>query len=171
MAKNSETNQEETKNSKTKRRSIVFMILALVWMGVIFYFSHQPGEVSSNTSGGISTKIADSIIEVFHMDSTKEAVQKVHDIVEVLVRKSAHMTEFAILAVLLLGVVYGREKVKHPYILSMLLAVCYAASDEVHQLFVPGRAGMLRDVGIDAIGAGLGILLICVIVNLINRTK
>ena len=39
-----------------------------------------------------------------------------------------------------------------------LLAILYAASDEFHQSFVPGRGPSVIDVGIDAIGAGLGLM-------------
>ena len=39
-----------------------------------------------------------------------------------------------------------------------LLAILYAASDEFHQSFVAGRGATVMDVGIDSIGAGLGLL-------------
>jgi VanZ family protein len=68
-------------------------------------------------------------------------------------RKAGHMTEFAIFAILLwralrndLAAFYG--------------AVLYAASDEVHQAFVRGRHGSPIDVGIDAIGIAIGLLLL-----------
>jgi VanZ family protein len=63
------------------------------------------------------------------------------------------MTEYAILAVLLVRALGS-------YAWAFGLAVTYAASDEVHQLFVRGRHGSPIDVGIDAVGAliGLGLL-------------
>jgi len=68
-------------------------------------------------------------------------------------RKCAHATEYAILAALLWRAL-GRE------LLALLLAVAYAATDEVHQLFVSGRHGSPLDVAIDGAGAALGLLLV-----------
>jgi VanZ family protein len=65
-------------------------------------------------------------------------------------RKGAHMTEYAILAVLL-------ARATTSYLWAFPLTVAYAASDEVHQLFVRGRHGSPIDVGIDAIGALIGL--------------
>ncbi|MFL5953082.1 MAG: VanZ family protein [Gaiellaceae bacterium] len=65
-------------------------------------------------------------------------------------RKGAHMTEYAILAVLL-------ARAAGSYLLAFPLAVAYAASDEVHQLFVRGRHGSPIDVAIDAVGALIGL--------------
>ena len=42
-------------------------------------------------------------------------------------------------------------------LLSLLICFLYACSDEIHQLFVPGRSGEARDVLIDTLGACLGV--------------
>jgi VanZ family protein len=68
-------------------------------------------------------------------------------------RKGAHMTEYAILAVLLV-------RATGSYAWAFAFAVAYAASDEVHQLFVRGRHGSPIDVAIDAVGALIGITLL-----------
>ena len=70
---------------------------------------------------------------------------------DVVLRKLAHATEYAILAALLLRAM--RE------LPAWALAVVYAVSDELHQHFVPGRAGRPLDVAIDATGALVGVLL------------
>jgi VanZ family protein len=95
----------------------------LLWAGVIFAFSSVPS-LSSGLGGW-----------------------------DLVLRKLAHMTEYAILAVLLVRALGS-------YAWAFGLAVTYAASDEVHQLFVRGRHGSPIDVGIDAVGAliGLGLL-------------
>ena len=54
-------------------------------------------------------------------------------------------------------------------LLAWTLTVAYAASDELHQLFVPGRAGRLSDIGIDAAGALLGIALLLFVLRLVLR--
>ena len=65
-------------------------------------------------------------------------------------RKCAHMTEYAILAILLV-------RATASYLWAFPLAVAYAASDEFHQTFVRGRHGSPIDVGIDAAGALIGL--------------
>jgi len=69
---------------------------------------------------------------------------------DMLLRKLAHAAEYALLAALLLRAL-GR------WWLAFVLAVAYAASDELHQHFVRGRVGAPRDVAIDAAGALLGL--------------
>ena len=72
---------------------------------------------------------------------------------DLVLRKLAHATEYAILAGLLLRAL-GRE------LPAFALAVAYAASDELHQHFVSGRHASPVDVAIDAAGAALGIALL-----------
>jgi VanZ family protein len=66
-------------------------------------------------------------------------------------RKCAHVTEYAILGALLLRAL-GRE------VPAFLAAVAYAATDEIHQHFVRGRHGSPVDVAIDAVGVAFGLL-------------
>jgi VanZ family protein len=70
---------------------------------------------------------------------------------DTLLRKTAHVLEYALLGALLLRAV-GRV---WP---ALALGIAYAASDEVHQRFVAGRHGSLRDVAIDTAGVALGLL-------------
>jgi VanZ family protein len=65
-------------------------------------------------------------------------------------RKLAHTAEYAILAVLLV-------RATGSYAWAFALTVAYAASDEVHQLFVRGRHGSPVDVAIDSLGALIGL--------------
>jgi VanZ family protein len=65
-------------------------------------------------------------------------------------RKVAHVTIFAVLALTLVRATHWRRPA-----LASVIAIAYAASDEVHQHFVAGRHGTPVDVAIDAIGIGL----------------
>ncbi len=71
---------------------------------------------------------------------------------DLVLRKLAHAGEFAVLGALLLrateraGVAFG-------------LGALYAVSDELHQMFVPGRMGSPLDVAIDMVGVAFGVLL------------
>ena len=72
--------------------------------------------------------------------------------VDYVVRKLAHLTEYALLGALLVRAT-RRE------LPAFLRGVAYAASDEVHQHVVPGRHATPVDVAIDAVGVALGVVL------------
>jgi VanZ family protein len=95
----------------------------LVWAGVIFAFSSIP-------SLGTNLGTWDYVL-----------------------RKLAHATEYAILAVLL-------ARATGSYVWAFALATAYAGSDEFHQTFVRGRHGSPIDVGIDAAGALVGLVIL-----------
>jgi VanZ family protein len=92
----------------------------LLWAGVIFAFSSIPS---------LST----------HLGTW-----------DYILRKLAHTTEYAILAVLL-------ARATGSYSWAFALTVAYAGTDEFHQTFVRGRHGSPVDVGIDAAGAFVGL--------------
>jgi VanZ family protein len=71
---------------------------------------------------------------------------------DTVLRKLAHMAEYAVLGALLQRAT-GRAGI------ALALGVAYAVSDEIHQTFVPGRAGAPLDVAIDTAGVLLGVLL------------
>ena len=72
---------------------------------------------------------------------------------DLILRKGAHMVEFAVLCLLLwnairqTGMAFGRSLA-----LADMIALAYAVSDEIHQRYVPGRVSALRDVGFDVAG-------------------
>ena len=68
-------------------------------------------------------------------------------------RKVAHAAEYAVLGFLLVRAT-GREWA------ALALGIAYAASDELHQHFVPGRFGSPLDVAVDAVGVAVGVLLV-----------
>lgn len=76
-----------------------------------------------------------------------------------LVRKCAHMSEYAILAILFVQLYRNTCYFKYAVILSLVSSFLYACSDEIHQLFVEGRAGMFQDVMIDTIGAIIALMI------------
>jgi VanZ family protein len=78
---------------------------------------------------------------------------------DLIARKIAHMVVYGILAVLLTRAVSGTSTWpwRRVAVVSFLVAIAYAASDEYHQTFVAGRAGSIRDVLIDAVGAWLAL--------------
>ena len=73
---------------------------------------------------------------------------------DTILRKLAHLAEYAILGALL-----DRALRRPQLVVAVAVAGLYAVTDEVHQLFVEGRHGSPLDVAIDALGALLGVLL------------
>ena len=133
-------------------------ILALLWMCVIFAFSAQEEKESSAVSEALSYRMVNSTGILFHLHLDEEDLRRIAAAIESAVRKAAHMTEFGILSVLVY-VWLGKWQMAAGKRMSIaaIFAILYAASDECHQLFVPGRAGSIRDVVIDGTGAILGV--------------
>lgn len=119
-------------------------------MVVIFLFSAQNAAESSTLSNGILYQI----VSFFHLP------EHIMETMAFLIRKGAHMTEFGILAILLYFL-YGETRMaEYRYVCALLSAFLYACSDEFHQLFVAGRAGLFQDVLIDTLGAGIALLVV-----------
>jgi VanZ family protein len=88
---------------------------------------------------------------IFFVSDQPKAVIPTFDSLDLLVKKGGHVLAYAILALLL------RRTGLSPLV-TVLVAVAYAASDEYHQTFVPGRTGRALDVVIDSVGIILGVL-------------
>lgn len=146
---------------KEKSKHIIAVILAILWMGIIFCYSAQPSEESTATSMSASFKIVKTTSMFLGFDWQDSKILEVASNIEGALRKVAHMVEYAILAVLWHRALVILKKYKDIYI-PFVICVIYAASDEIHQLFVPGRHGMLRDVLIDSAGAIIMLALICI---------
>ena len=113
----------------------------------IFIMSHTNGNESSNQSNFI-VKI---VLEFININ---------HETLSFMIRKIAHMSEYAIL---LLFIYYGLYKTityKYQLLISLLITFIYACSDEFHQLFIPGRSGQFIDILIDTSGALIMLLII-----------
>ena len=155
----------------------IFLVLSLLFMGVIFWFSSR----DAGQSGAMSLPL----VELLHLP-------------EWVVRKGAHMTEYAVLGVLYSGTYacyFGvpRKKAEQRVTAdgngagenpngeaavwtgrkilpaAWITAVCYAATDELHQWFVPGRSCEFRDVCVDGAGALIGCLAAVGIWKLIRK--
>ena len=74
------------------------------------------------------------------------------------IRKWAHMFLYFVLGIFLF--LHFRCRVRYSSILTLLLCYIYACSDEIHQLFVNGRGGLVSDTFIDLIGASFGVIII-----------
>jgi VanZ family protein len=97
---------------------------------------------------------------IFALSAQPDLPRAPLSLLDLLLKKSAHLAEYAVLAVLLhhaLGPLSRGQRAR--LALAWALAVLYAVSDEVHQSFVPGRTATPVDVVVDGVGALLGLAL------------
>ena len=147
-----------------KTKKIITFILIVLWMILIFYFSNQVSDESSKLSGGLTHKI----LEAIHMLDGKTLEEQLT--IETLIRKLAHFSLYAIGGIIIfLHVNLYEITEKRKVITSWTIGTTYAISDEIHQLFVPGRSGEIRDVCIDSLGIVMGITIIILIFKILKR--
>ncbi|MBE6757016.1 MAG: VanZ family protein [Ruminococcaceae bacterium] len=145
-------------------------VLVVAWMVVIYLFSAQTGEESGQLSGGITRWIVERITPNWHTLSVS-AQREILVTWRFIVRKGAHMAEFAVLSMMFFYAWSGmRERTRgHRAVLSAACCFLVAALDEGHQAFVPARGPSLRDVFFDFAGAVLGILLLLAVLWIVRK--
>jgi len=142
---------------KIEKRLILSWSVVILWMILIFAFSAQPADESNEVSLGI-TAILLRFIENLGIttDVSADWIGEINNIV----RKSAHAFVFFVLAMLAVNAFLStKAKGFKAFLFAFIFTFFYACTDEIHQIFVPGRACMLSDVGIDSIGAVIGLCL------------
>ena len=145
---------------KQKIATILSWTAVLLWLILIFSLSAQP----ATQSDGLSKKVTEVVIRKVGKlvpldvegDTTVDLVSKFNHIV----RKFAHFFVYLVLGILTMNALSqsGKRGAK-AFAICIIFCVLYAASDELHQLFVPGRGAQVKDVLIDSAGAGTGTLI------------
>ena len=162
--------------------SIIILVISylatLLWMGFIYQMSAQAGPVSNDLSAGITEIIVETIEIV--APQADISVQDLHHFV----RKYAHFISYLVLGLLTvnsltLSWLYARKRgtvqwyARWPNWLIWLVAlgfcILYAISDEIHQLFVPGRGCQVTDMLIDGGGSAIGIGIYALVTIIVNR--
>ncbi len=136
-----------------KINKVFSWIILILWLILIFCFSNQPAVESAEISNGI----LDKLLELFNLPFT-----------DFIVRKAAHFTEFAVLSVLSFNVanrMWDISLLKRSTI-STAFSLLYAVSDEIHQIFVAGRACRVFDVFVDGMGIVFGLIFSIILLNL-----
>lgn len=117
----------------------------------------------------VSYKVIEITDHILNLDlSDAQILQGIHRI-HFYVRKTAHFSEYFLLAVSIACplYVYGIRGI-WLLLTSGLFCIGFASLDEFHQLYVSGRSGSIRDVCIDSSGAFFGIIvtqILCYIVR------
>ncbi len=133
------------------------LLVLLLWMGLIFFFSAQPAPESEETSN----LVAEIVYKIYsfimaggvHLTSGEFMARYIQPI-----RKLAHFSEFMVLGILIfINIIEYRKR--NVCLISFMLGCLYAVSDEIHQLFVENRYCSIYDMAIDSAGCLLGIIL------------
>lgn len=141
-----------------RKNNIVPWIPALIWMALIFFLSAQPAVNSNNLSKGVTKLIVETIGRILPLQIEMSTVNDLVSQLNHFVRKFAHFFAYMILGVLITAAfVKNGIKGYKAFAFSLIICFIYAASDEMHQLFVPGRGCQFKDVMIDSVGAFVGI--------------
>lgn len=144
-----------------KAKKIIAWLLVIIWMIVIFMFSNQASTSSDNVSKGVIGKTIETGIsitnEVTGNDNslTENEMYYVKRELNQPVRKLAHMTVYLVLGLLTINALRVSE-VKNGLFWMIIICAFYASTDEIHQMFVPGRSGEVLDVMIDTGGSLIG---------------
>jgi VanZ family protein len=94
------------------------------------------------------------------IERTAEPVQTALPLMKLIKDSAVHVVEFGVLAVLAYRVLAAYGTLAGPYLWLTVLAGAtgYAATDELHQSFVPGRVSSWQDLGYDFLGGLIGLL-------------
>jgi VanZ family protein len=134
-------------------------------MGVIFLLSTDFGSAEH------TSQILEPLLKFFFHGISAGTIGQIH----FLVRKTAHLSVYAVLAILWWRALYqghAEDRRRQPGIyalLALLIATVYAGTDEYHQSFVGSRTASLHDVMIDSCGALIGLAVVLVWRGFRNR--
>lgn len=139
----------------------ISLLLFCIWMLLIVWFSAQPADQSKIMSGRVTTVLVDLVTSVLPVAQSgheqKLLVHQMHN----LIRKAAHAANYFILGCLAYQAFYLNIRIRRSgWLVAGAIAFCilFASLDELHQTYVPGRSGELRDVLLDSASALVGIL-------------
>jgi len=150
-----------------------FLVASIVTAVLIFWFSSKKGGDSQAMSDIVTLHVARTLKPDFMKMSVK-ARQSYLEMLSTIVRKNAHFCEFMLLGFNLMGTMrfyFPRLSDGGCRSRAMGIAVLYAVSDELHQLFISERSGQVLDVLIDSAGSLTGTLILTLCLVLLARMR
>ena len=142
-----------------KHHAKLLISLLLIFQMFFIFAMSSFGSDSSNVQ---SSQIIQVLHQVFPSLSSRTSGLDA-SVLTFIVRKTAHFTEYAILGILFYffyrQTLPQKNGLQH-FVLAILSSFLYACTDEIHQLFVPGRSGQFTDVLVDTFGASFGCLIL-----------
>jgi VanZ family protein len=146
---------QPVKKSSTLRKFVIYVLPMLIWMGFIYFMSTD--RASAANTRPVVNGILRRLFPTIDQHLTSEQIERI----DWNIRKTAHVTEYAILCILAYrAVTFGDPRFRHRnVIVPLLISIGYAATDEYHQSFHPSRDGAAADVFFDSFGGLLGLVL------------
>jgi len=135
----------------------IFLLLTIAVMVIIFMFSSENSDDSSDTSGNF-TRIVISLFVGDYDELSPERQQEIWSKADHIIRKTAHFTIYMSLGFCASCAVGKRRFISQKTAAVIGFCFFYACTDEIHQHFTPGRACRFTDVLIDTAGAFTGII-------------
>lgn len=145
--------------TNNKLKQIIYIVLVLIWMSTVFMFSNQTG----GESQGVSQSVTRVIVEIFTHNQNIEEAEKLELIenTDYYIRKLAHYSIYALGGILIYNYINTLKiQQKKVILISILIGVIYAITDESHQYFTSGRSARIFDVLIDSLGVVTGVAII-----------
>lgn len=142
----------------TNKKDLIYKIVSIIALSAvmitIFCLSHENATDSKETSTAVTSWLS----KIFG------------NIPDGVVRSIAHGCEYAALGFLMYNVFHSFKKRISP-VISVAISFFYAVTDEIHQLFVPGRAFQLVDLAVDLVGIIIGTAAILILIQLASVAK
>jgi VanZ family protein len=144
-------------------KKLFFWLPVFIWTGSLFFFSSQTADESTRLSGEMIRTLLVFIRPEFLQMTAAQQAQWVASL-QHLVRNAAHFGSYFVLAMLCMNALRQYPwRLARQAALTLLLCMGYALTDELHQLFVAGRAFEMVDLGLDLGGTLLGLAVMLVI--------
>jgi len=153
----------------SKRNQLIFRIIfisfTVICMAVIFYFSHQTGEESTAASENVTSGITNIIRPPDYENMTPQEQARYEYNLNILIRSNAHKLVYFTLAALVFCILLTVPEINFTLKICITYFFClfYAATDELHQYFIPGRSGSVNDVLKDMHGVLIALISVLVI--------
>ncbi len=150
---------------------LLVLALCILCAAFIFIMSSQPAVKSAEQSGTIAERIAPIFVSGFGKMKKVERIRTLISL-DYIIRKTAHFCVYALLGLLIVTASMWHNRTWATHIsVSVLWGILYAASDEIHQAFVPGRGPLLSDVLLDSFGVIFGVTFVCVFIAIRRKRK
>lgn len=160
------------------KKKIIYITLTIIWMIIIFIMSSMNTNESNGKSKQTIKKTVQKTTEISEnigITDTKPTEKQVNETVNKLnfpLRKCAHATEYAVLAILIiftLNSFWGKDYSTKKIVIAIIICFIYSLTDEYHQSFVFGRTSQFSDCLIDTLGSLIMCLGYLAIKKLIKR--
>lgn len=149
----------------------LFGVLAVTLAVCIFLLSAEPATDSAERSGGIAVLLLEKVMPSYQ-NLPEEEQMRIEGVADHYLRKTAHFCMYGLLGILIcLAFGYMSSRPRTHVLRTLLFGALYAASDEIHQAFVPGRGPLVTDVLLDGAGVLTGAIFVVGIWCLLKRKR